>query len=538
MISGDYASSSDEEDGEVEVQHHSPAADDRAGSAIQLVSFDPATDEAAPLDETELLEYELIVDGEVVGTTHMTPAAARVAMPGSLPIHNQAADVAASASSTTPRSSLPSVCAACSAAAPRYRCPGCSAMSCSLQCVGAHKEQSGCTGKRPRSSYVPLHSFTANQLQHDLFFLEEVARNAHSAQRHPLIPHSLTKRSAHSREGEDEEGQEGLGAFTARDVSGRYLALQRACVRLGVKLLVMPSGMRRHSLNTSAWNARDGRLSWHVEWLLDGDKLSVHQSSVDGETTWRDALVALLSQRDKAAQRRQRREGRKDSRQPRNNQPHAQHIHEERKEAEEVNAQATEAPTVAGGEQAQRVVAHHSDPKLRSQLQRYADALDRLTLHLKVPMTTSAEACYYPLKLSAPINASLKGSVTQQHTTTQPSSALLAPIGTIADNATGTVSVVSLTVIEFPSVHVVFDTDAFKYPPYQPPPPSLRHRQTPTSAIEQATSVQHAHAEDVQPASAVPPASFAVPHMHPDRLIRSARLDEAERKEEVVRRWH
>ena len=83
-------------------------------------------------------------------------------------------------------------------------------------------------------------------------------------------------------------------------MSGRYAALQRACVRFGIKLLVMPAGMRRHTLNSSVWNARDGRLMWHVEWLLDADKVSMHQSQVDGSSTWRDALVGLLTQRERS----------------------------------------------------------------------------------------------------------------------------------------------------------------------------------------------------------------------------------------------
>jgi len=397
MISGDYASSSDGEDEEVEVeQQETSQLDDDTANTPRPLSPLPSNDPTAVFDDAELLEYEIIVDGEVVGTTHMTPAAARVAMPGSLPLNNNAATAThPTAASTNPRSSSPSVCANCSASSPRYRCPGCSTTSCSLACVTAHKQQSGCTGKRPRSTYVPLHSFTANQLQHDLFFLEEVARNTQTTQRHPLLPHnSQQQRNTRSRrggaaDGEDEEGQpEGVGPFSAKDVSGRYVALQRACVRLGIKL-VMPTGMRRHTINSSAWNAREGRLCWRVEWLLDADKVSMHQSHVDGSTTWRDALIGLLTQRDKSTQRAQRREKRREQRREQRlqqqNESDEQQPSEERKEAEQDN---TEAATATSGGEAQRVTAHHSDPKLRQRLQQYADAFDSLTLHMKVPMTT------------------------------------------------------------------------------------------------------------------------------------------------------
>ena len=391
MISGDYASSSSEGDEpEVEVEQETAQLDNDSSDISSALSSPPLPDSTVAFDETELLEYEIIVDGEVVGTTHMTPAAARVAMPGSLPLNNNAPTAARTIGSTaTSRPCAPSECATCSATAPRYRCPGCSTMSCSLACVSTHKQQSGCTGKRPRSTYVPLHSFTANQLQHDLFFLEEVARNTHNTKRHPLLPHGSSHRNTHGRggggaEGEDEDGQaEGVGAFTVRDVSGRYVALQRACVRLGIKLMVMPTGMRRHSINSSVWNAREGRLCWHVEWLLDSDKVSMHQSHVDGSSTWREALVNLLTQRDRSTQRRERRKAHRSQHNPHGGEQQAD---EERKEAEE-EKEGTETVTAVSGGDSQRVVAHHSDPKMRHQLQQYADALDSLTLHLRVPMT-------------------------------------------------------------------------------------------------------------------------------------------------------
>jgi hypothetical protein len=38
---------------------------------------------------------------------------------------------------------------------PRYRCPGCHTRSCSLKCVKAHKERTGCDGQAPRSRFAP-----------------------------------------------------------------------------------------------------------------------------------------------------------------------------------------------------------------------------------------------------------------------------------------------------------------------------------------------------------------------------------------------
>ena len=174
----------------------------------------------------------------------------------------------------SPPASSPLHCSTCGASPPRYCCPGCSTSSCSLACVTSHKARTGCTGKRPRTSYVPLAQFTAGQLQHDLFFLEEVSREAGKTMRHPL----LQKAAMHVREkGAEDEGAGIVSAFAGGAVGGRSVALQRECMRRGIKVMVMPEGMKRHQINSSGYQARTGELSWHVEWLLDAHALTMHQ---------------------------------------------------------------------------------------------------------------------------------------------------------------------------------------------------------------------------------------------------------------------
>lgn len=47
----------------------------------------------------------------------------------------------------------------------KYKCPGCSIRSCSLPCVKAHKQRTGCTGKRQQQTeFVPLSKFDDNLL--------------------------------------------------------------------------------------------------------------------------------------------------------------------------------------------------------------------------------------------------------------------------------------------------------------------------------------------------------------------------------------
>eukprot|EP00250_Pteridium_aquilinum_P023460 c26940_g1_i1 orf=1-336(-) len=74
-------------------------------------------------------------------------------------------------------------CEECHKEIAKYTCPGCSLRTCSLPCVRAHKERTSCSGKRDRSSFVPITSFDDTHLLSDYNLLEEILRNAESARR-------------------------------------------------------------------------------------------------------------------------------------------------------------------------------------------------------------------------------------------------------------------------------------------------------------------------------------------------------------------
>ena len=64
----------------------------------------------------------------------------------------------------------PPLCKECKLNLSKYTCPGCSVPSCSLPCVEAHKQHTGCTGKRQRTQFFPLSQFDDNLLLSDNFF--------------------------------------------------------------------------------------------------------------------------------------------------------------------------------------------------------------------------------------------------------------------------------------------------------------------------------------------------------------------------------
>ena len=56
------------------------------------------------------------------------------------------------------------ICAQCGTDVAKYRCPRCNIRTCSAGCVKAHKDDTGCTGKRDRTGYVSLREFDDRQL--------------------------------------------------------------------------------------------------------------------------------------------------------------------------------------------------------------------------------------------------------------------------------------------------------------------------------------------------------------------------------------
>ena len=67
------------------------------------------------------------------------------------------------------------LCQVCGSAEAQYTCPRCRLRTCSLACVRRHKEESGCSGTKPRTDYVDLPRMTADTLARDCQFLDKIA---------------------------------------------------------------------------------------------------------------------------------------------------------------------------------------------------------------------------------------------------------------------------------------------------------------------------------------------------------------------------
>eukprot|EP00177_Eucheuma_denticulatum_P003358 GFKZ01006068.1.p1 GENE.GFKZ01006068.1~~GFKZ01006068.1.p1 ORF type:complete len:571 (-),score=92.46 GFKZ01006068.1:582-2294(-) len=120
----------------------------------------------------------------------------------------------------------------------KYRCPACTAPSCSLACVKKHKEETNCTGVRDRAAPVPISKYNENNFISDFTLLEDTSRvldSAKRALRNP-IPHISGYRNP----------------LLAPGVSrGRMNMLVKEAAKRNINLRFMPRGLSRHSRNTS-----------------------------------------------------------------------------------------------------------------------------------------------------------------------------------------------------------------------------------------------------------------------------------------------
>uniref|UniRef100_A0A2P2JGR8 Box C/D snoRNA protein 1 n=1 Tax=Rhizophora mucronata TaxID=61149 RepID=A0A2P2JGR8_RHIMU len=154
------------------------------------------------------------------------------------------------------------VCGECGANPSKYKCPACSLRSCSLPCVKAHKQRTGCTGKRDQTHFVPLSNFDDHLLFSDYNLLEEMKRVAESARRMraQFRVHPYPKFPPHLR------------------------SLVHAASNRRTKLLLLPIGMSRRDNNQTRYNHRKKFISWTIEWRFHSTDVVLLDHGVHEDT--------------------------------------------------------------------------------------------------------------------------------------------------------------------------------------------------------------------------------------------------------------
>jgi len=183
------------------------------------------------------------------------------------------------------------MCEVCENVLRRYCCPACGILTCSLSCCTAHKNKTGCTGRRDRTVYKPIGKFTEQDLRSDYHFLEDVGGGLGRAKRHrsrdvaegkkwtkaqPAPRMAVVEDRADSAgSGPDRQAPSAppghvlmLGFEASREKKpGAQNKLVKAAAQHGVTLLLMPQGMSRRVTNTSYADKRM-LLYWRVEFMF------------------------------------------------------------------------------------------------------------------------------------------------------------------------------------------------------------------------------------------------------------------------------
>lgn len=150
---------------------------------------------------------------------------------------------------------LSSLCPYCNAQPPKYRCPACSARTCSVACSKKHKVYSQCTGVRDPTAFVKRTQLAnPSNLSQDYNYLMSVER---AITRGPTltIDEPVLMREGEEADSDEDgkgEGKVVLGAGQLEDVERERLARQIEETR-GVVIKQAPRGMKRARENETVF---------------------------------------------------------------------------------------------------------------------------------------------------------------------------------------------------------------------------------------------------------------------------------------------
>lgn len=134
---------------------------------------------------------------------------------------------------------------------PKYRCPGCKAQTCSLQCYKRHQQRAFCSGKRDPAAYVKKSQWaTPTGIDRDYNYLKGVERKVHDAQQ--------------------DVSQRGIGVdFPKSKVTLRAWrpdsSLQQYLTANRITIQHAPKGMSRQRENHTR-ATKSSNVVWTVEW--------------------------------------------------------------------------------------------------------------------------------------------------------------------------------------------------------------------------------------------------------------------------------
>ncbi len=123
--------------------------------------------------------------------------------------------------------------------------------SCSAACIKAHKEKTGCDGKRKRTAFIAQGNMTQGTWDDDYAWLEEGRR---AVARFGVGISADAVRNASSR-GRG-RGRGGAQTQSTRGRKPKTDGLRWALAKVGAEVDVLPDGMQKRRQNQSSWNPK------------------------------------------------------------------------------------------------------------------------------------------------------------------------------------------------------------------------------------------------------------------------------------------
>ncbi|MCJ1404449.1 hypothetical protein MMC11_007674 [Xylographa trunciseda] len=152
---------------------------------------------------------------------------------------------------------LSDLCTVCHSP-PKYRCPRCSARTCSLACSKRHKQWAQCSGVRNPAAYLKRHELaTPKYFDQDYNFIAGIERTLETAER------DVTARGVQLYETRPANKRDG-------PMKGE-VNLRQALEKSGVVVERAPVGMKRNLQNKTSWSKNQRCISWTIEWITNND---------------------------------------------------------------------------------------------------------------------------------------------------------------------------------------------------------------------------------------------------------------------------
>lgn len=171
---------------------------------------------------------------------------------------------------------------------PKYRCPGCTARTCSLACYKRHQKRVSCNGKRDPSTFVKKSQLaTPAGIDRDYNYLRDVERTIkHGSQ-------DLRDRGV------------GIDQYDSKNALRGWQpgsSLQQYLVQNHITVHRAPAGLSRQKNNTTRVT-KSGNVVWTVEWI-DDDLVTLLQQDCAAQKTIAELYAESRVQRINASLRR------------------------------------------------------------------------------------------------------------------------------------------------------------------------------------------------------------------------------------------